>query len=464
MKKILSQIFLFLCVAALCASCEKDGDMAYVDGFEASDLIATATDLKLDVSQRSSIVLQLAWHNPTLLSSDETQPTPNNMLTTYVEVSGSEDFANSTQTEVSALTKAYTGTELNTLAKSLGIEVNTQGNLYFRIKSTLGSNITPAYSNVCKVAVTPYFVDMTRMAVLASNKTDTIAYLNSPTENGIYTGYMNATAWQNCYFYEYSGVTWGNYGVSGHPFELSSDDDKWNCWFADGNGHWYVTVDTQNLEWKAMLFTQLNVNGQAMTYYSKTQQWGYYITTTQANEQFTIDAIGHESGTKTGDGSYEEKEVKFVLNNGSMTQATSNTAATIATPGTYTIIVEPDANGNYVYRVVEGKVDFNAGDTPQVNFPSELIMTTTDGATDLATLAKTGTGIYTGTYTVKEAWENFKINDREGNVLYGSDPTDLYKLSSDAGCWSIWFDQNAAAGDVVTITVNLNTLTWSYSK
>ena len=143
---------------------------------------------------------------------------------------------------------------------------------------------------------------------------------------------------------------------------------------------------------------------------------------------------------------------------------TENDLATVEASCFNNASIKPDANGNYVYRVVEGKVDFNAGDTPQVNFPSELIMTTTDGATDLATLAKTGTGIYTGTYTVKEAWENFKINDREGNVLYGSDPTDLYKLSSDAGCWSIWFDQNAAAGDVVTITVNLNTLTWSYSK
>ncbi len=464
MKKIFSQTLLFLFALVMCTSCEKDGDMAYVDGFEASDLIASASEINLDVSQRASVVLQLAWKNPTLLSSDEKQPVVDGLLSTYMEVSSTEDFASVSQTQVTGLSKSYTGTELNTLAQNMGIAINTEGTLYFRIKSTEGDNMTPAYSNVCKVTVTPYFVDMTRMAVLANNQTDTLAYLNSPKENGIYTGYMNANAWLNCYFFEYSGVTWGNYGEAGHPFEISSDDSHWNAWFGNGTGQWFVTVDTQALEWKCMNFSQLKVNGNDMTYYTKKQQWGYYITTISANETFTIEATGNEFSKSTGDSNGQEKDVKFALNDGIMTQADATTAATIAAAGDYTIIVEPNDKGEYTYRVEKGKVSFTDGDTPQVSYPTQLVMMDKDCSSDLTILTKTGDSTYSGTYTVQADWENFKIVDKENGIYYGSDPSDLYTLSSDGNAYNIWFDEGAKAGETVTITVDLSTLKWSYTK
>ncbi len=463
MKKTLSQTILFLFALVMCTSCEKDGNIAYVDGFEASDLIASTSELNLDVSQRATVVLQLAWKNPTLLSSDEDQPVVDNMLSTYLQVSASEDFANASQSEVKGLTKTYTGTEINTLAQNLGINVNTTGDLYFRIKSAAGVNMTPAYSNACKVTVTPYYVDMSRLAVLAKNKVDTLAYLNSPEKNGIYTGYMNATGWLNCWFYEYSGVTWGNYGESGHTFELSDDDSAWNAWFADGTGHWFVTVDTQAMEWKCMLFSQVKVNGNDMTYYNNKGQWGYYITTTSANETFTIEAVGHESDKSTGDAAYNEKDVKFALNDGIMTQADATTTATIAEAGTYTIIVQPNEKGEYTYSVVKGTVSFTDDDEPVISYPTELYMMNADCSTDLTTLAKVGTSTYSGTYTVAADWENFKIVDKENGIYYGSDPSDLYTLSAEDGCWNIWFDAGAPAGSTVTVSVDLETKKWSYT-
>ena len=79
-------------------------------------------------------------------------------------------------------------------------------------------------------------------------------------------------------------------------------------------------------------------------------------------------------------------------------------------------------------------------------------------------LAKTSETTYSGTYTLTADWENFKIVDRDNSVVYGSDPSDLYTLSSDAGAWNIWFDEGAKAGETVTITVDLKTKKWSYSK
>lgn len=456
---------MLLCAAVFCASCNNDGDTIYVDGMAPSDLIATTNQVKLDISQRAKVVLQLAWKNPTLLSSDATKPVPGNLLKTYVETSASEDFANAKETEVSALSKAYTGTELNTLAKELGIEDDHAGLLYFRIKSTDGDNMQPEYSNVCAVTVTPYFVDMTKMAVLASNKTDTIAYLHSPEADGVYTGYMQATAWLNCWFYEYSGDTWGNYAVDGHAFEISKASDAWNCWFADGAGQWFVKVDTKEMEWTATLLSQLRAGGQDMTYYSKRGQWGIYVTTTADNQTFDITADAKEYNKTTRTDTYEARTFSFAAADGKLTQASSSQGINIAKAGTYTIIVEANQNGEYVYSVVEGKVDFTKTDEPEVKYPTELYMVNKDDISiDLTRLAKTGDTTYSGTYTLTADWENFKIVDRENNVVYGSDPSDLYTLSSDSGQWNIWFDEGAKGGETVTVTVDLKTMKWSYSK
>lgn len=89
MNKIFNQIFLYLCVALFCASCNNDGDTVYVDGMAPSELIATSSDVKLDISQRAKVVLQLAWKNPTLLSSDVNNPVTGDLLKTYVEASAS---------------------------------------------------------------------------------------------------------------------------------------------------------------------------------------------------------------------------------------------------------------------------------------------------------------------------------------------------------------------------------------
>ena len=465
MKKLFSQIFLYLCLAVLCSSCNNDGDTIYVDGMAPSDLIATTSRVDLDISQRAKVVLQLAWKNPTLLSSDATKPVTGDLLKTYVEASATDDFSNASSTAVTTLSKAYTGTELNTLAKSLGINVNTAGQLYFRIKAMEGDNMEPVYSNVCKVTVTPYFVDMTKLAVLASNKTDTIAYLHSPEADGVYTGYMNATAWLNCWFYEYSGDTWGNYAVDGHAFEISNAADAWNCWFADGAGAWYVKVDTKEMEWSATLLSQLKVGGNDMTYYSKRQQWGYYITTTADNQTVAIDADAKEYNKTTRTDYAEEKTLHFAAADGKLSQAAASTGINIAKAGTYTIIVEADGNGYLTYSVVEGKVDFNATDEPETKYPSELYMANKDDISiDLTRLAKTGDTTYSGTYTLTADWESFKIVDCENSVIYGSDPEDLFTLSTDAGAWNLWFKDDVHAGETVTVTVDLKTKKWSYSK
>ena len=50
-------------------------------------------------------------------------------------------------------------------------------------------------------------------------------------------------------------------------------------------------------------------------------------------------------------------------------------------------------------------------------------------------------------------------NDQQAN--YGSDPSDLFKLSIADGNWNIWFKDDVN-GTEVTVTADLNAMTWKY--
>ena len=71
--------------------------------------------------------------NPSLLSSDETKPAGNGVLQTYLQASSSESFATVKEYSVTDLSKAFTGADLNSLAKDLGTTPGQSAPLYFRL-------------------------------------------------------------------------------------------------------------------------------------------------------------------------------------------------------------------------------------------------------------------------------------------------------------------------------------------
>ena len=75
------------------------------------------------------------------------------------------------------------------------------------------------------------------------------------------------------------------------------------------------------MEWTATLLSQIRANGNDMTYYSKRQQWGYYITTTADNEKVTIDADGKEDNKTTRTDYAEEKTLHFAAADGKALQS-----------------------------------------------------------------------------------------------------------------------------------------------
>ena len=463
MKKIFRNLMMLLCALTALVSCDESGDKIYLDGFKASDLMASASDVKLSVDNSKDVVLSLAWQNPTLLSSDETKPAGSGVLKTYLQASASEDFASVKEYTVTDLSKAFTGADLNSLAKDLGTTPGQSAPLYFRIKSQMGANLDAAYSNVCQVKVTPYLIDMSYINILDKDtKEQTLTYLYSPNSDGIYSGYMNVSSWLNFWGKENDGTIWGNVGQDGHVYEMDNTESAWSFWFPGQAGIYYAVIDTKAKEFKPTLLKSFQLNGEDMTYDAPNYAWTKVITTTADNTPVSIVAKGAEYSKATGteDAAAVEKTLNYILADGKMTDAATAGSVNIAKAGTYTITVKVGEHSQLEYTIVEGDQT-----TPEPEASNTLCMFSKDGNTLLAVMSKVSDGVYTCKYK-PTAWENFRFiyvgeNKDDKQTWYGSVPDNLFNLSTAGDCWDIWFKDDVTGGEV-TVTADLNTMTWKY--
>ncbi|WP_297250985.1 DUF5114 domain-containing protein [uncultured Prevotella sp.] len=460
MKKIFGNLMMFLCALTALVSCDESGDKIYLDGFKASNLMASASDVALSVDNSKDIVLSMAWQNPTLLSSDDTKPAGNGTLLTYLQASASENFDAVKEYTVSNLSKAFVGTDLNAVAKDLGLTPGESAPLYFRIKSQMGANMDAAYSNVCQVNVTPYLIDMSYINILDKDKDNVLTHLYSPASDGIYTGYMNASAWFNFYGKENDGTVWGNSATDG-TFAIDNTESAWNFWFPGVAGIYYTVIDTKAKEWKATLLKTVKLNGEDMTYDAPNYAWVKVVTTTADNSPITIAATGAEysKATDTDDAAAVAKTLNYTLADGKMTDSDAAGSVNISKAGTYTITVKVGEKSELTYSIESGD-----NSTPEPEASNTLCMFTKDGSSLLAVMTKVSDGVYTCKYK-PSAWENFRfifVGDGKDDkqTWYGADG-EQFKLTSDGTAWDIWFGEENGETEF-TVTADLNTMTWKY--
>lgn len=464
MKKIFRNLMMLLCALTALVSCDESGDKIYLDGFKASDLMASASDVKLSVDNSKDVVLSLAWQNPSLLSSDETKPAGSGVLKTYLQASASEDFTSEKEYTVTDLSKAFTGADLNAAAKDLGLSPDVSSPLYFRIKSQMGSNLDAAYSNVCQVKVTPYLIDMSYINILDKGKDQVLTYLYSPNSDGVYSGYMNVSSWLNCWGKENDGTFWGNIQTGDKPYAvLDNAQSACNIWFPEPAGIYYTVLDTKSEEklFHATLIKSMKVNGEEMKYDGPNYAWVKVIETTADNTPISIVADGAEYNKSTGDkGTPIAKTMNYTLADGKMTDSKNAGSVIIPSAGTYTITVKVGEHSQLEYTIVEGDQT-----TPEPEASNTLCMFSKDGNTLLAVMNKVSDGVYTCTYK-PTAWENFRFiyvgeNKDDKQTWYGSVADNLFNLSTAGDCWDIWFKDDVTGGEV-TVTADLNTMTWKY--
>ena len=468
MKKIFRNLMMLLCALTALVSCDESGDKIYLDGFKASGLMASASDVKLSVDNSKDVVLSLAWQNPTLLSSDETKPAGNGVLKTYLQVSASENFTSEKEYTVTDLSKAFTGADLNAAAKDLGLSPDVSSPLYFRIKSQMGANLDAAYSNVCQVKVTPYLIDMSYINILNEKKDQVLTKLYSPNSDGVYSGYMNASSWFHIWGKENDGTIWGNVGQDGHVYEMDNTESAWNIWFPGQTGIYYTVLDTKAKELKPTYIKSMQLNGEDMTYDAPNYAWTKVITTTADNTPVSIVAkvAEYSKATGTEDAAAVEKTLNYTLADGKMTDSENAGSVNIPTAGTYTITVKVGDKSDLTYSIVSGDQT-----TPKPTISNTIGMFSKDGSTLYATFTKVSEGVYTCTYDLSNLYDMrfYFIGDDidDKRVCYGSVPNSqfsLYKEEDDSNRqgWDIWFNDDAKSMESAKITVDLNTMTWKY--
>lgn len=401
-------------------------------------------------------------------------------VSTYLEAALTEDFSGTiSRTETSSLSKAFTGAELNTIAVNLGAQVGTASTLYFRLASGAGTNIPAAYSNIIRIQVTPYEIDMHTGIIVESDNSnqvigDTDMTLYSPNADGIYKGFVSIPyGWYHIFLKEANSNLWGTAGDEG-AFHLTNDatNNRQNMWFPENDGCYYVIVNTTSAEWSALHISSLSVEGLgsspvSLTFDKENKRWvGTFNAEQTGNTTVTLSGNGEQWSVSTGtnSGAGISTPIYFRSNgeNIELSDAQTPEGITVSIPQTGTCTVTVSLDGPQ--KPASISITAGGSSLPTV-YPDQLeVVHYNDDGSEVTmttlTLIDREKGIYSGQYTGDNY--NFQIIDQTNQKWYGCDPNDNSKLSTAGDKWNLWFDGGNTVN--VTITVNLSELTWQYSN
>jgi len=346
----------------LLTACEEDGDKIYLSGLEGSEFILTETDIMLSKENASKIVLSAAWKNSTLVVSNPDMGAPD-VFTAYLQISTQEDFSsNVIENEGIGESKAYTGAELNAIARNLGLVPDVATPVYFRLRGSIAPNIESVYSEIKKVNITPYLIDMTIGFILDKDKKQTGLTLVSPDANGVYAGFIGATSWYNFFMEEGDGKIWGNLAADGSAFLASSEENSWNFWYPEPGGCYYTEVNTELKRWSAVYLPVLNITGDIggeMTFDRPNTKWYYVFNAASAGTAtIRLSGQGDEYNYETGDSApaVDKVTIAFAQENGSLVLAGTPGDITVQIPaaGECTLILDLSDPKNWTCEVTSG--------------------------------------------------------------------------------------------------------------
>lgn len=366
-------------LAAATVSCDKDGDFLTTSGSDDVMLDGTTTDLVLDYDYINALALTVHWNdNGDISLSNPLVAAPNNAVSNSIEFASDEAFTQIVEYLVDGgvYQKQFTVGELNNILGRVGFEGGVSAPLYIRVKSVLGVNVAPKYSNVLTLNVTPYVIDMSVGFYLTSTMEETGRTLASPNSDGIYAGFIGAGAWENWYLKEGNGIVWGNIGDDGGgtPFKMSTNDMKWNYWYPGQSGCYYTVVNTILAEWSALYIPALTVGGDIegeMTYDRKGNKWSLTFDATSAGtKNITISGVGKQYNVSTGtdDAAAIDTPVAFGGTAGQLTFGSEATAIAVEVGAAGIVTLELDLNNPNCWTLA-----VNAGAAPEPVTISPLV-------------------------------------------------------------------------------------------
>ena len=456
------------------ASCAKEGEIITTEGAKAVELSGSG-DVVLTKDNAQALALTLNWtDNSALSTSDERVQTPLATVVNTLEFASAESFEDFVEvaTDAGTTSMQFTVEQLNSVAGRAGLPAEVKSPLHIRVRSVLSNNTEALYSNVYSIFVTTYGIEMTFANILDSGKNETGAQLYSKDSDGIYSGFVGAGSWQNWWLQEANGVIWGNLGVDGKAFFISTAADSWNMWYPGVAGCYYTVVDTKEQKWSALTIPALNVTGDisgAMVYDRASNRWALPCTVSSSTLTVQISGTGKQYNTTTGtdDAAAVSTPVAFGMENGAIVFGSTASDITLSTTvtGTATLILDLSDPSRVKY-------EFSTEEVVPQQTPKQLYILGNDDKWDYTqylTLYDETNVCYAalvnfdcsyGYYFSKEKEDWIKINqdpstDEKKLIVGGNDIAapgkGLYVTVASMGWMSYWYELSGAAVTTVQI-------------
>lgn len=438
MKKIIYRLSLVAAVLGM-VSCSNDMEKVYVLPSAGITLGGASEDIVLTPDNPEALALTLYWEaDDRPDTSNPAIDAPLGAAVKTIELSPSQNFENTLEIAVENNTRSYQflREEFNALLGRLDYVAGTLSPLWIRIRSSLGANMEPEYSNALCVNVSTYRISLERGSVLDKDGNVTDMVLASPEENGVYTGFMGVSGWYNWWFREANNVVWGNNGDTGIPFEASSAASHWNFWFPDPAGCYYVTLNTVEGWWNALHIDNLSIGGAIETEMSFNQKANVWTATLQ------VPSAGNYTLSLTGQGSLydvsttdmgpavpytvtfggDATNLDFFLN------ASNSTFDVTLAAGEVSIVLDLSNPQN---------ITFSMGDAPEIPDSVEEYLYVggqDDGLTgegwnldSYLTLYDESTQSYAAVLDINSLWGWMIYRDKDWGGALGTDSTDPYQ-------------------------------------
>ncbi|MDB5192553.1 MAG: hypothetical protein JWQ96_2116 [Segetibacter sp.] len=349
MKKLINKLLLVVLVATLAISCEKDEVRTVLTPGNAPTLTASATTLNLLQANAANDAITLSW-TPAEYGFKAA------VIYSLQFSKKGTNWAPASSSEMSlgtALSKKFTVVDFNKeLLKFL--PASQVSDVDVRIKADVATGVTPVYSNVVSLQVTPYrdiitytFPQAINLAGNFQNWTPaTGPQIVSKATNGQYEGFIDFGTTAAPEFKMVKGNDWsaGDYG--GSTGTLTNGGG--NLMLSSGGVH-FITANTTTMKWTSAKINSWGLIGDAiavtewnsdkdMTYNALTKTWS-----------ITLDLIGG-------------KNIKFRANdawdinlgdagNDGKPDLGVNDNIPVATSGNYTVTLDILIGGNWSYTL-----------------------------------------------------------------------------------------------------------------
>lgn len=418
LHKILPAMLLALAAGA----CDKDGGMLTTPGAGETTIESSGKDIVLSIEHLQDLALTVYWNeNGDITLSDPRVEAPDNAVSNTVQFATTETFASVYEQPVTpgVYYAQFTHQELNNITARLGIEGGSTSPLFVRVKSSIGPNVEPRYSNAKEFSVTTYFIDMSTAKYLDASRGETGRTLVSQNLDGVYTGFIGAGAWENWWLQQGDNTVWGNLGEDGRSFFISSDASSWNFWYPGQSGCYYTTVDTRHGWWSALFIENLTVSGDLsgeMEYTRQANQWTLTVNVPAAGT-YKLSVAGKAllyNTDTTADGPAVEQTAGF---GGSAAALTFGSAAQPVSvdlsAGETTIVLDLSDPRGWTLGVGDAPV---IPAVPQQLFFSGLV--NWDGFDDTLTLTDADNLRYGGAHYINSEWGYRVYTEPDWNAAY----------------------------------------------